>query len=204
MQNPGNAPILKFTTIFMADLKNMTRLFILLLLITCFSLNVKGQIATAPDDNTEVPWKALDEVNYRIQYPENWDVDQSGQLGMSFIILSKQTSPQDGFRENINLLIQNLTGLNIDMDAFVKISEDQVKAMFKGGKIHESKRVKSKTDTFHKLVYTGTQGSFVFKIQQYYWVEKDKAYILTLTCEATQFDSYVQTGDKIMSSFVLK
>src|SRR5688572_11228324 len=174
----------------------MTRPLVLSLFALCLSLNVHSQIADAPDVKTDALWKSLDENGYVIQYPDNWDVDQSGQMGMSFLILSKQTSPQDNFRENVNLLIQNLTGLNIDIDAFVKISEDQVTTMYKEGKIYESKRIKNQAKNFHKLVYSGSQGPFVLKTQQYYWVENDKAYILTLTCEAAQFDSYIQTGEK--------
>jgi hypothetical protein len=182
----------------------MARPLVLSLLAMCLSLNVQSQIADSLEVKTETLWKSLDEIGYGIQYPDNWDVDTSGQMGMSFIIFSRQTSPQDSFRENVNLLIQDLTGLNINIDAFVKISEDQVTTMYKEGKIHESKRIKNQAKNFHKLVYSGSQGPFVLKTQQYYWVENDKAYILTLTCEAAQFDSYIQTGDKIMNSFVLK
>jgi hypothetical protein len=182
----------------------MTRPVVLSLLAMCFSANVQSQIAGSSEIKTETLWKSLDEIGYGIQYPDDWDLDTSGQMGMSFLILSKQISPQDSFRENVNLLIQNLSGLNVDIDAFVKISEDQVTTMYKEGKIHESKRIENQAKKFHKLVYSGSQGPFVLKTQQYYWVENDKAYILTLTCEAAQFDSYIQTGDKIMNSFVLK
>jgi serine/threonine-protein kinase len=182
----------------------MTRHLVLPLLALCLSLNVHGQIGDSLETKQEIEWKSMNGDGYEIQYPANWDIDKSGQMGMRFILLSEQASPQDKFRENVNLLTQNLTGLNIDMNAFVKISEDQVKAMFKGGKIYESKRVKNHGKSFHKLLYSGSQGSFVFKIQQYYWVENEKAYVLTFTCEAAAFDSYIETGDKIMNSFVLK
>jgi hypothetical protein len=182
----------------------MKRLLVLPLLALCLSLTVHAQIGDSLETQKEIQWKSLDGDGYEIQYPVNWEIDKSGQMGMSFILLSVQTSPQDKFRENVNLLTQNLTGLNIDMDAFVKISEEQVKSMFKEGKIYESKRVKNKGKSFHKLLYSGSQGSFLFKIQQYYWVENEKAYVLTFTCEAAAFDSYIETGDKIMNSFVLK
>ena len=182
----------------------MARVLVLPLLAMCLSLSVCAQIGDSSETEKEIEWKLLDGDDYEIQYPLNWEIDKSGQMGMSFILLSVQTSPQDKFRENVNLLTQNLTGLNIDMDAFVKISEEQVRAMFRGGKIYESKRLKRNGKSFHKLLYSGSQGSFLFKIQQYYWVENEKAYVLTFTCEAAAFDAYIETGDKIMNSFALK
>lgn len=49
-------------------------------------------------------------------------------MGTSLIILSPLESEKDTFRENVNLLIQDLTGLDIGLDQYTKISEDQMKA----------------------------------------------------------------------------
>jgi len=57
---------------------------------------------------------------------------------------------------------------------------------------------------FQKLVFTGKQGKFDLKWQQYYRVEKDKAYVLTLTCEEDQYDNYLDIGQKIMNTFKIK
>jgi len=171
---------------------------VLLSFISC------GQSTDKKIQTVQEGWKSVDNINYSIQYPDNWDFDNSGQMGTSFIVFSKQSSGQDQFRENVNLLIQDLTGHNINLDNYVEISEGQIKTMITNGNLLESKRVSSKKPEFHKMVYTGDQGIFKLKFEQYYWVLNDKAYVLTLTTEVDQFNNFKDMGEKILNSFVLK
>jgi len=120
------------------------------------------------------------------------------------ILLSKQTSQQDLFRENVNLIIQDLATYNIDLDKFVEISEGQIKTMITNGNIIESNRIKTGDSEYQKVIYTGVQGQFNHKFVQYYWIVKGKAYILTFTCEISQFDNYKEVGERIMNSFQIK
>ena len=175
----------------------LTSLFISL--IACGQTTQKSVPADIPNN-----WKAINESGYMIQYPDSFDLNTSGQMGMTFILLSKQTSQQDLFRENINLLIQDLTGQNIDLDKYVEISEGQIKTMITNGNIIESKRIKAADSEFQRVIYTGVQGQFNLKFEQYYWIVKSKAYVLTLTCEFNQFDKYNEVGEKIMNSFKIK
>ncbi len=167
---------------------------ILLLLTSFFPLTGKAQ-------PLQKKWKTLSESNYSIQYPEDWDLNQSRQMGISFILLTKQTSEQDQFRDNINLLIQDLSGYNLDLDKYVKLSQDQVKTQIINGVLHESKRMEANGKSFHKVIYSGKQGIYSLKFEQYYWIKSNNAYVLTLTCEADQFNTYQVIGEKIMNSF---
>jgi hypothetical protein len=148
-------------------------------------------------------WKQLEQNGYSIEYPNDWDLDTSGQMGSSFIIFSKQSSTQDQFRENINLIIQNLTGYTINLDQYTEISLGQIKTMITNGNILESKRLKANGPEFQKVVYTGDQGIYKLKFEQYYWIKNNEAYVLTFTTEVDQFDSYKETGEKILNSFIL-
>jgi hypothetical protein len=149
-------------------------------------------------------WNTHDEKDYSIQYPDNWQINKSGFSGANLILLTNLSSGQDKFNENMNLIIQNLTGKNIDLDKFVEISESQVRTMIKEGKIIESVRLNANGKSFHKIIYTGSQGAFNLKFEQYYWIQSEKAYILTLTCEFDQFETYREIGEKIMNSFRIK
>ena len=146
-------------------------------------------------------WKSLTENSYSINYPGNWELNRSGQMGTSFILFSPLSSEQDQFKENVNLLIQDLTGYNLDLDKYVEISEGQIKTIITNGKIIESKRITTENLNYQKVIYTGEQGMFNLKFEQYYWVVGDKAFILTLTCEESQFDNYQVKGEKILNSF---
>ena len=175
------------------------------LLIFIVSLASCSQ-TTNKNDKSDIPanWETLDEANYMIQYPDSFELNTSGQMGMSFILLSKKTSPQDEFRENVNLVIQDLAGQNIDLDKYVEISESQIKSMIINSDIIESKRVKTGNLASQKVIFTGFQGQFNIKFEQHYWIVNNKAYVLTFTAEVNEFDNYKDVSEKIMNSFRIK
>lgn len=172
----------------------MNRLLTLGIIFLTLNLSAYGQTGD---------WNTVKKDSYSIDYPKDWEFNESGQMGTSFILFSPLASQKDQFRENVNLLVQDLTGYNLDLDGYVKISEGQIKTMITNGKIIESKRVTDQTLDFHRVIYTGKQGNFNLKFEQYYWVVGNKAFVLTLTCEENQFDDYKLTGEKILNSFKL-
>lgn len=149
-------------------------------------------------------WLSINQKDYSIQYPKDWELNQSGQMGTSFILFSPVSSDQDQFRENVNLLIQDLTGHNLDLDEYVKISEGQIKTLITDGELIESQRISNSVLNYQKVIYTGKQGVYQLKFEQYVWVVDNKAYILTLTCEENQFENYKEIGEQILKSFELK
>lgn len=148
-------------------------------------------------------WKSLTENNFSIHYPDNWELNKSGQMGSSFILFSPLSSEKDQFKENINLIVQDLSGHNLDLDKYVELSENQIKTMITDGNIIDNKRVTTETFNYQKIIYTGKQGILNLIFEQYYWVVENKAYVLTLTCEENEFDNYKTTGEKILNSFKL-
>ena len=67
-----------------------------------------------------------------------------------------------------------------------------------------SERDNSGEKEFHRMVYTGKQGKFQLRFEQYFWVIENLGYILTLTCEEDQFEHYQKTGERILRSFRIK
>jgi hypothetical protein len=188
---------------FYNDTMKRVTLFVLTsLFLTSFAISQTTKSGT--EIVTQNNWKTLEESNYSIQYPNSWELNKSGQMGTSFMLLTQLSSVQDKFRENVNLIIQDLTGQNIDLNKYVEISEDQIKSMEAAGNLTESKRLNSNGKNFQKVIYTLSQGGYNLNIEQYYWVEKGKAYVLTLTCETSEFAKYKEIGEKILNSFKLK
>jgi hypothetical protein len=178
----------------------LTAFLILISNLTAYFQNIKSNEQTEVLDS----WKTLTASNYSIEYPENWELNKSGQMGTNFILLSPLTSDQDQFKENVNLLIQDLTGYNLDLDQYVEISEGQVNTMITDGNIIESERISNSDINYHKLIYTGKQGIYDLKFEQYFWVIENKAYVLTLTTEEEQFDSFQKIGERILNSFEIR
>lgn len=184
----------------------MTKLIVLLLFpsLVAFGQTTANQESGKNSQQEIIEWKTLDQSKFSIQYPSTWELNQSGQMGTSFIIFSPLENDEDKFKENVNLLMQDLTGQNIDLDKYVEISEGQIKTMLTNSTLIESTRVKKESEEFHKIIYSGDQGIFHLKFEQYYWVIDDKALVLTFTCETDQFFKFVNTGEKILNSFIQK
>ena len=71
-------------------------------------------------------------------------------------------------------------------------------------KIIENQQLGSNGKEFSRLVYTGKQGVFDLKFEQYFWVGKEKAYVLTFTTEENEYANYKSIGEKILNSFHIK
>jgi hypothetical protein len=178
-------------------------LFLFLSIVGC-GQTVSKQTPKGSNSVSDGDWKILDQASYSIQYPSTWESNQSGQLGTSFVLFSPLENEQDKFRENINLIIQDLTGKDIDLNKFTEISENQVKTLITNSNLIQSIRISTDTMEYHKLIYTGDQGAFHLKFEQFYLVVDNKAWVITFTTEQTKFESYQELGEKILNSFKLK
>lgn len=173
----------------------MKRRPLLVILILCINLTVFAQ--------TE-EWKTLDENEYSIEYPNNWELNTSGEMGTSFFLFSASESENDNFRENINLLIQDLAAYNLDLESFTELSINQVESFIPESKINTNETLKKNGVEFQKVIYTGKQQELLLKFIQYYWVINKKAYILTFSSEEMAFTKYADVAERIMNSFSLK
>jgi hypothetical protein len=156
------------------------------------------------DFDSRSEWKTLDQPEYSISYPEDWSLDQSGTMGMSFAILSPMEGAGDTFRENVNLLMQDVSQNNLDLDSYTSLSIDQIGTYITDSKILSSERIKKDGGEYQQIVYTGKQGLFYLKFEQRYWVINGKAYVLTLTTEQDKFEAFKATGTKVLDSFQIK
>ena len=152
----------------------------------------------------EPEWKSIEADKYSLQYPSEWQLDQSGLMGTKFIIFAPQASNSDKFKENVNLISQDLTGKNVTLEQYVELSVQQVKLMIPNCKMVENELIKKDDLEFHKIQYTGDQGPFNLTFKQYLFFQNEIAFVITLTCEQSEFENYKEVGSKILDSFTLK
>lgn len=162
-------------------------------------------------------WKKFDRSNYSIRYPANWDLEQKenttgGTLLYPFAILSPLESPEDKFRENINLVIENLKGRTIEgvdggtitLDRYVELSAEQLKLQMKNYKLVENKKIENGRRKYYRSIFTWDYETFRLKVEQYYWVVNGKGYVLTFTSEQSKFAKFRGLGEKILNTFTLR
>lgn len=170
------------------------------ILILAVLLSSKLLLSQNPDFAS---WKSFEKDNYAIQYPGEWELDDSGKLGPSFFVSSPLSNQEDKFRENVNLMVEDLNGIDLDLQQYVAFSIEQIKAHIKDCKIISNETMGVKAH-HQKLVYTGQVGVFDLKFVQYFWTSKEKGYVLTFTSEETQFEKYQKMGLQMLDSFEMR
>lgn len=169
-----------------------------------FILSTAISQQNSEEDILNAKWRVFDSQNYVISHPNNWELDQSGQMGTSFMLFSPLTSTEDRFKENVNLIVQDIADYNLNLDQFIQMSEEQIKTMLTDGKIISSKRIEKEGEDIHMLSFSGTQGIFNLEFDQLCFIKEDKAYIVTVTYEASEKVKYQEIGIEILHSFRVK
>ncbi len=147
-------------------------------------------------------WKKYKDYNYTIYHSRSWSIDKSGKLATKFIFTSSLDSSEDIFQENVNLIIQDVSELDLSLNKFVEITIQQIKTMLPNGKLLVNECVRRGGPEFQRLIYTSAMNKRNMKFEQYCWVVKQEAFILTFTCEESEYDNCRKTGQKILNSFV--
>ena len=141
--------------------------------------------------------------DYKIQYPEVRRLDTSRLMGTELFIFAPLENATDQFSENVNLLIQDLTGRNINLQKYKEITDKQLTDLATDGKSIESAVVKKDNRSYYKTIYTMTQGKLKLKISSICFIKNEKAYLVTFSAEADKYEQYKKTGEGILSSFVV-
>jgi hypothetical protein len=196
-------------------MKNILPVLTLLSYLACGQITTEtavGKIAIASN------WKKFDRANYSIRYPTDWNLEQKQDktpgtaMLYPFTILSPIESSTDKFRENVNLVVEQLKGRtidgvdgqNIDLDKYAELSTNQLKLEMSNFQIVETKKIENSRRKYYKTIFTWDYEAFKLKVEQYYWVANGKAYVLTFTSERDKFPKFRKTGEKILNTFTLK
>lgn len=139
---------------------------------------------------------------FKFQYPGAWTIDTSGQWG-AVVILAPLENASDRFSENVNVLIQNLEGRNIDLETYKQLTEQQITDLATDGKIIQSAIVKKDKGESFRITYSMTQGVFKLMITSVCYIHDEQAYLVTFTSEIDHVDQYKIIGEKILDSFRL-
>ncbi|MEO0038788.1 MAG: hypothetical protein RIQ59_1999 [Bacteroidota bacterium] len=142
--------------------------------------------------------KTIERNGYSIAYPSSLRLDETGKNNTEFSLYTEKKDANDNFVENLNLMIQDLKNLNIDLNKFVEITENQIT---NAGKLISSKRVIKENAEYQIMIYQASMRGFDLKFLQYDFVKNDKAYFLTFSAKTEEFDAYLKQMQEIMDSF---
>lgn len=153
---------------------------------------------------TQSEWKLIDDSLFTFQYPGDWEMNYTRQIGLSFLAVSPFENEADQFRENVSLVIQGRESVSGNLAEFAESSTRQITDMIVNGKIEKNEEGKLHGITYREITYSGNQNDMDFKNTLRFYFHKDHAYILTLTCYAPDYDKHDAAMRKVMDTFKLK
>lgn len=149
-------------------------------------------------------WQTLEKDNYSINYPNDWvSSDQKPQPSVQFLLSAPESSQKDDlFRESINMVTESLGGQTLTIDAYIKISLDQITAQIPSAKVKSRTDVKLGEEDAKEVVWSADFGNgMVLQFKQVYVINNGTAYVLTFSSTTSEYDLYNETANKTISSF---
>ena len=145
--------------------------------------------------------KSYSRPEYSIDYPQKWTLDTSKKLGDAIFFYSPFENAQDDFSENVNLMIQNLAGQNINLSSYKIITEKQIATMAVNGKLIKSIIEKTAKGDRYFVEYLMTMNNKDLHIKSICYIKSNFAYLATFTTKTGTFEKYKKTGTEILDSF---
>lgn len=138
-------------------------------------------------------------LGIEIGYPKTWSVQEEGR-GVYFI--SPKTDSADTIRENINVLVEDLTD-KIDLAEYTTSALSQVAALDNYALQNDTK---SRVGTLpgHMITYQATIEGHTMQFQQAWTVKDDRAYLITLAAAPETFENYRAVFNRMAKSFKVR
>lgn len=173
----------------------------------CMALIMSACSSNSSADSKQEPvksdLKSVETEDFSINYPATWELNESGLMGTTFALYSPQEDSTD-FRENVNLLIHDISAMNVDLDKYIAVTINGIYSYVYNSEIVTTEGFTMDGRPYHKLVYTGEQGGRALKWMQYCTIRDQLAYLVTFTSTQADFDANVESGEAIMKTFRLK
>lgn len=141
--------------------------------------------------------------NYKLKYPNSWKLDTTKEIGPELFIFSPLENQADLFSENVNVIVQDLSGQNIDLAKYKQITDQQVMNLAPDGKIFKSLILKKDKQDLYKITYAMTQNKLRLKITSICFIKNNKAYLITFSSEFDKYDTCKKVGEQILNSFAV-
>lgn len=139
---------------------------------------------------------------FRIQYPPDW-TESVGSAGAVVAFVSPPQSAADDFKENVNVLVQNLPDPSMSLGQYTDLSLRQAGSIIDGFKLLASGPSTLAGRSAQRVMYLGQSGNHDLKFDAVWLVEKGRAYVLTYTATRDSFDAFRPTAEAIIESFSL-
>lgn len=137
---------------------------------------------------------------YAIKYPDGWE-QRHGAMGAHSLALAPLDGKGDNFRENVNVVLENVP--TTDTDEIWKRTEVQLQRMLTGYARVDKRTAKLAGTDAVVADYKHQQGIFKLKVRVALIAADKGSYIVTCSAKEDAFDQYAPTFDKVIKTFSL-
>jgi hypothetical protein len=155
-----------------------------------------------PEDPKDFTWVTYSNGELEFLHPENWRIDESGMMGSTCFVFSDKK--ENGFSPNINIMVQDVSGVDYDLDAYIELTEGQMKNFATELNMYSSEKYASDAGDYQWMMYSLRQGPKRIMVFQSITIFNSKAHVLTYTDMEENYDLRIEFAKHILQSFKVK
>jgi len=139
---------------------------------------------------------------FSITFPADWERKENFR-GMVVVAISPQAGPDDTFRENAAVVVEDLPA-GTALDVYEKACREKLAASFKdhGYREHESSRTSLAGCDAVRLVYSHRKDDFAMKLITWLVVKGGRGYVICCGSTPAEFDGHLPVFEQIGGSFI--
>jgi hypothetical protein len=141
------------------------------------------------------------EKGFSVMLPKKWEI-KKGVMGAEVIALRPKGGSKDAFRENINVVVENLNGTMLPKEYF-KASQSVLQKVFAEFKVEKSGHTNIDKHDVYWVIFTHKMGGVRAKVLQYLTVEGNKGYVVTGSALPATFDKFKKSFEMVATSLKL-
>jgi hypothetical protein len=137
----------------------------------------------------------------------DWEVREN--QNQTFLFNKQNLKEKSAFNTNLNIIVQDLSKTPVNLDEYHTNTLKQVEQVLGKNAIKSEKEIKISGNKGKEIIYVmpkdiSSQRMEALKLKQVYFIEKDKAYLITYTSKIDEFDKYLSSAEKMFETFTFK
>jgi len=145
-----------------------------------------------------------EEAGFIIKYPTTWLVSEK-HSGTNVLFLAQKQNEADRFRENVSVVVQDLSSNPMGLNKYTDIAIDQMETVL-GNEIEPLKSKLTYIDGHagHRYVFRVPLPNFTLKYHIVWTVYGIKAYQITYTSLEQDYEKHLRIYKSMVKSFKIK
>jgi hypothetical protein len=140
---------------------------------------------------------------FSINYPGNWELNAQLVPGIYFQVFSPKESPNDQFRESLNIVIEDLNGKQVSEQQYIEATKKNL--LFNVKDYHLQKVGETMMGSYkaYEIIYSGKLNMYNLKFRAVISIFEKRAFVATYSSDIISYDKFYPEITKIINSIRL-